>query len=138
MTRNPLDMWAPDEPAAQRSDDLRWMLERCHQMNSMPSTERMERWYFISPASNGRPAEIVRADGLKAREMRARAKGDYQDPWKPEPGETEWIGRATAEYLRRHPGGGLTPAEHHDHYQATMARWAQEKPWRRPEGAEAA
>lgn len=111
------------------------MLDECERRNDQRWVKEMDRWYFVVPASQDGVAHIESVEGVKAIQMRASYEGRGQPEWKPEPGETEWIKRATAEYIQRHPSHpSETPEQVRAKFSETMNRWAAAKPWRRAMG----
>lgn len=114
------------------------MRAECDRRNGQSWVIGFERWYFIAPAEPAnasgpaKPARIEFIEGPKALEMRARANGTYDEAWKPEAGEMEWIRRAVAEFLKRHPRQvpTETPDAYRDRFQRQMAKWSAAKPWR--------
>jgi hypothetical protein len=104
------------------------LLAWCAQQNAQPLYRAMERWFFVTENDEG-GYKTSYVDGLRAIRARSAAEGRLYEPWDPEPGEVEWIGRAIAEYLKHHPAG--TP----QHFRQTMAKWSASKPWRKQENA---
>jgi hypothetical protein len=107
------------------------MMAWCDKENMRPGTERIGWWWYVyeRPDEPGRYA-FGRLEGWKADQARQEAAGKPVVSFQPESGETEWIKRATVEYMQRHPVIGENHADHQEHFLATMARWAAATPWR--------
>lgn len=120
-TMEPTNGFAPRRTLGQ-------MLDWCAIENDREGTCKLGWWWFVMPTDNGN--EISRMEGWRADQARLAAEGKPVVPFKPEPGETEWIHRATAEYLERYPNYGKNHDEHLAHFKQTMARWTAMTPWR--------
>lgn len=123
MPHNPLDGPASNAVTYRTFTPLEDMLAWCEDENKRAIWIKESRWWFVAPADGDKPAHIAFVEGLKADHARMAAVGTPFQPFDPEPGEAEWIGRAVAEFIKR---GG----EQKD-LKATMARWSASKPWRR-------
>ena len=69
-------------------------------------------------------------NGASVRELTRTDQQGFSD-WKPEPGEREWIERATAEYAKRFPDRNpLAVKADRLHFSEIMNRWHCAAPWR--------
>jgi hypothetical protein len=118
------------------------MQKECDRLNAHPCWIELERWHRVVPATesveerDGNPAQpsypafIQTLTGKQAIYERAMADGTWKARYKPEPGETEWTGRAVAQYRQEFPEcDPLTSQKDKTHFRDVINRWAASKPW---------
>ncbi len=124
MTTNPLSRAVDTGAGSRRS--LADMLDWCDRENERPLWRRRSRWWFVAPADRDHDhARIDYIEEWKADHARMAAEGKPFVAFDPEPGEAEWIQRAIAQYLKSYPN------ETKEHFEALMAKWSAQAPWRR-------
>jgi hypothetical protein len=107
------------------------MLAICAFKNREPIWITKSRWYFVRPAdpATGQSPQIAFVEGMRADHARMASDGEPFQAFVPEPGEADWIHRATAKYRARFPTHDALGADRQN-FLDTLNRAAVGKPWR--------